>query len=328
MVNEMNRFVKIKDAQGVEIDMGRIICGGSSRLMLEGAYDESYLKWLIDHQVNTFDLARVYGDGSSEENFGKKIGNIRRSDMVIITKCCHPKFGIFRRVDRENAVMDVQASLSALKVDYVDLVLLHRDDERKNIGEIVTFMNELIVRGYTRAIGVSNFSPERIRKANEYAQSHSLQPFVVNEPQFSLAVRNRDPWHNGAKTMNGKDKEKNEQFFSENNIAVLCYSSLADGFLSGKYHSDDKGFKKHLSFASRYAYYDKGNLEILKRAEELALRKHISLPQLCLSYVLHQKCPTAAIVNLSSIRRAEENLGSLDVELTPEEIRYLEYGNQ
>ncbi len=324
----MNRSLKIKDAQGVEIDMGRIICGGSSKLMLDGAYDESYLRWLVDHHVNTFDLARVYGNGSSEEHFGRNLGNIRRSDIVIITKCCHPKYGIFRRVDRQSAIEDVQASLKAMGVDYVDLVLLHRDDERKDIGEIITFMNELIVRGYTRAIGVSNFSIKRIKEANDYAKSHSLQPFVVNEPQFSLVVRKRDPWHNGSKSMNGNEKETNVEFFSKNNISVLCYSSLADGFLSGKYRSNDNEFKKHLSFCSRYAYYDKRNIEILRRAERLSSSKHVSLPQLSLSYVLHQRCPTAAIVNLSSIQRAEENLGALDVDLTDDDIRYLENGNQ
>ena len=69
-------------------------------------------------------------------------------------------------------------------------------------------------------------------------------------------------------------------------------------------------------------------MEILRRAERLSSSKHVSLPQLSLSYVLHQRCPTAAIVNLSSIQRAEENLGALDVDLTDDDIRYLENGNQ
>lgn len=314
------------DAYGKPLSIGRIICGGSSRQMMNGTYDSSFVPKLVDLGINTFDLARVYG--SSEKYFGSYLKNVDRDRVVIVTKCCHPLFGIFRRVDRHSALADVQASLTALNVDHVDLLLLHRDDERKDAREIISFMNELVSLGYTRAIGVSNWSVERIKAANDYAKDHHLVPFVVNEPQFSMVRRYRDPWHNGSKSISGEAFENAKEYFCASRMTVFCYSSLADGFLSGKYDSENPLFRKNLSRASRTAYYGKDNLELLKRAQELAKRKKISLPQLSLAYVLSQEFESAAIVNLSSLKRAEENFKALDVELDEEAIHYLKYGNQ
>lgn len=89
---------------------------------------------------------------------------------------------------------------------------------------------------------------------------------------------------------------------------ILGGSSLADGYLSGKVKSDSPDFVRSLTSFSRRGYESKSNREILKRAEELSLRKRVSLPSLALSYVLSQDFPSACIVSMSSIKRIKDNL--------------------
>ena len=315
--------LEIKDKNNNPIVFSPLVVGGVSKQMIKGLYDKVFFDKLKSYDLLTFDLARLYGFGSCEGNFSKYLKYLDRDKTTIITKCCHPKFNVIKRVNKKAAFNDIEASLKALNVDYVDCLLLHKDDESKNPEEIIAFMNEIISKGYTRSIGVSNWNIERIKKANDYAISHNLVPFKVNEPQFSLPVRIRDPWHNGSKTLSGTNHLEDKKYLKENGIITLCYSSLADGFMSGKYSSDDENFKKHLSKTSRSAYYCQSNLKILKRAEILAEKKNISVPQLGLAYVLNQDFNTRAIVNLSSTKRIEENIKATDIILNNEEKSYL-----
>lgn len=316
----MDKYLYIKDASGKDIKISRLILGGSSKNMIEGTYPPSFFQKLYEEGIQTFDLARVYGNGKAEENFSRYLPLFPRDDVTIISKCCHPLFGVLKRVHRKAAFHDIEKTLTALKCDHVDILLLHRDDESVPIEEIITFMNEIVKKGYTRAIGVSNFTYERVKKANEYAIDHGLLPFMVNEPQFSLVVRNRDPWNNGSVSITGKRQEKEREFYQKTMIPCLCYSSLADGYLSGKVRSDDPDFSRHLTSFSRKGYESPENREILKRAEQLSFRKGVSLPSLALNYVLSQPFKTACIVSMSSEKRIKDNLMAYDVNLSQEEI--------
>lgn len=315
--------IKIKDKNNKEVSFSPLIVGGSSQQMIKGLYDQSFFEKLKEKNISSFDLGRVYGNGKAEENFSTYLKWMNRDDVTIITKCCHPLYGIFKRVNKKAAFNDIEASLKALGTSYVDVLLLHRDDESINVEEIITFMNEILKKGYTRLIGVSNWSVERIKKANEYATLHSLEPFKINEPQFSLPIRNKDPWHNGSKSITGDNHLEDRNYLKAEGILNLCYSSLADGFMSGKYSSSSKEFKKHLSYFSKTAYYSQDNLDILKRTEKLAKEKGVSVAQLALAYVINQDFNTRAIVNFSSAKRIEENVKAMDIKLSESEKEYL-----
>ncbi len=317
----MNLIVKDKNSNS--ISFSPLIVGGSSYQMINGLYDEDFFEKLKENNLLTFDLGRVYGNGKAEENFSSYLKWLDRDKVTIITKCCHPLYGIFKRVSKKAAFNDIESSLKALNTSYVDVLLLHRDDENVDAKEIITFMNEILEKGYTRLIGVSNWSVDRIKEANEYAIYHSLEPFKVNEPQFSLAIRNKDPWHNGSKTITGDSHFEDRKYLKENGIINLCYSSLADGFMAGKYNHDDKNFKKNLSHFSKTAYFSQNNLEILKRCENLAKEKGVSVAQLSLAYVLNQDFNTRAIVNFSSARRISENVKAIEIKLSDREKEYL-----
>lgn len=315
--------ITIKDAYKNDLNISRIIFGGSNSKFLSGEIKDEFLLSCLEHGVNTFDSARLYGNGKSEEKIGSFLSknNVSRDKVTIITKCCHPKFGIFKCVNKKTAFKEIEESLKALNISYVDVLFLHRDDETVPAYKIITFMNEIIQKGYTRSIGVSNWSVKRIKEANDYALSHNLVPFSLSEVQFSLGKRIKDPWHNHSVSITGDNDSI--KFYTENNIPVLCYSSLADGFFA-KYR-DVKTIKKELSFYSKQAYLSKFNLEVLNRANEIAIKKNVSLATIALSYCLSQQFKSCCITSVSSEQRLLDNLKALDIKLNQEELDYLNF---
>lgn len=309
----------IKDVNGKDIKISKIILGGSSKQMIEGTYPDSFFDKMLGSGINTIDLARLYGNGKCEEHFGNYLAKRNRDDFVVISKCCHPKLGIFKRVNRNAAFSDIKKSLEALKTDHVDILLLHRDDPSKSVKDIIKFMNEILAKGYARAIGVSNWSIERVEEANKYAKENNLIPFTVIENQFSLVKREKDSWHNGAKAFS----ESDFQYIDENNLAPLSYSSLAEGYLSGKVPSSDKSFVNSLSSFTKVAYHYEDNYQRLQRLEKLSKEKGCSVAQLALAYVLNYNQNISAIVSMSSSKRLNDNLKALDIKLSLEELTYL-----
>lgn len=315
--------ITIKDAYKNDLNLSRIIFGGSNSKFLSGEIKDDFILSCIEHGVNTFDSARLYGKGKSEERIGNFLSknNVSRDKVTIMTKCCHPKFGIFKCVNKQTAFKEIEESLKTLNLSYVDVLFLHRDNETIPAYKIITFMNEIIQKGYTRSIGVSNWTTKRIKEANDYALSHNMVPFSLSEVQFSLGKRIKDPWHNHSISItNDNDAIK---FYTENNIPVLCYSSLADGFFAKS--RDIKAIKKELSFYSKQAYLSKYNLEVLNRANNLASKKNVSLATIALSYCLSQSFRSCCITSVSSKNRLLDNIKSIDIKLTQEELDYLNF---
>ena len=129
---------------------------------------------------NSFDTAHVYGGGEGERVLGQWIESRGvRDEVVILTKGAHHNADR-RRVTPFDIASDLHDSLARLRTDYVDLYLLHRDDPSVPVGPIVEALNEHLTAGRIRAFGGSNWSAERIRKANEYAKAHGLVPFSAS----------------------------------------------------------------------------------------------------------------------------------------------------
>jgi len=170
-----------------------------SRLALGTAYftDTDQNTWfgLLDCYCEqggtTIDCARHYGSGIAEQVLGAWLAARGvREQIVLITKCAHggsaallPDEGLEDTITRER-----EQSLAALHTNYVDLYILHRDNPAVPVGRIVERMHAEVRDGYARAIGVSNWSYERVEEAAAYAAAHSLTPFVVVSNNLSLAV--------------------------------------------------------------------------------------------------------------------------------------------
>ena len=281
------------------------------------------LERFLEAGGNTVDTAHIYGFGDSEKTLGRWIQESgRRDELVLITKGCHPavdRDDIFgkpwvSRFTPEAMQADLTESLERLHTDYIDLYLLHRDDESVSVGLLVEALNEEQGRGRIRAFGASNWRVERIAEANQYAEDYGLNGFVISSPSLSLAEPKKMLFPGTLFA-----DEATRQWHRAHQFPLLAWSSLATGFMSGKYKPDDNS-NENVS----QVYYSNENFERLSRAQELAARKNTTASQIGLSYVLQQSFPIIALIGPTHVSSLDDALGALDVELTPEEMEYLE----
>ena len=135
-----------------------------------------------------YDTAVVYGP-EREKAFGRWVRErgLREKVVILAKGVHHDSSG--PRVTPEGISTDLNNTLAYMEIDYIDLYVLHRDNPAMPVGPIVEALNEHLRAGRIRAFGGSNWTHDRIREANEYASEHSLTPFAVSSPNFSLGSR-------------------------------------------------------------------------------------------------------------------------------------------
>ncbi len=317
-------FMKYVEIPYVDKPVSRILFGTAIPPYNAGGENDELLDAMLDLGINTFDSARVYG--KAEDALGKwieKRGN--RKDVVILTKGAH--FNQITQKDRVNPKAmrkDLGISLGKLRTDYIDIYLLHRDDVTQEVGPIVETFNEMHAEGKIGAFGGSNWTHERIEAANEYAYAHNLIPFTVSSPNFGLAAQLADLWGHNAVSIAGADGAEAREWYRKNQMPVVAYSSLGRGFFSGKMKSADSD--RMGEFLDEYALKGYGypeNFERLRRAEILAEKHQVTVPQIAMAYLFGQNINALAIVSTSKAERMQQNIAALDIELTAEECRYL-----
>jgi aryl-alcohol dehydrogenase-like predicted oxidoreductase len=226
---------------------------------------------------NTFDTAHVYGDGDNERTVGRWVNQRGvREEVVIIGKGAHHNQDR-KRVTPFDISADIFDSLARFEFDTIELYLLHRDDPEVPVGPIVEVLNEHREAGRIQAFGGSNWTHERIKEANAYAQAHGLTPFVASSPQFSLAEQFKEPWP-GCVSIGGAKGREARDWYAATQMALFAWSSLAGGFFSGRFtpHNLDS-FDGYLDKLCVESYCRAGNFERLGRARVLAQSAPLTL---------------------------------------------------
>jgi aryl-alcohol dehydrogenase-like predicted oxidoreductase len=266
-----------------------------------------------------FDTARVYGNGLGERILGHWIRTRRvRDGVLIVSKGGHPDRVTASRVHPAFLAADLDASLRALRVDTIDLYLLHRDDPSVPVGLIMRGLQRCVQAGKVRALGVSNWSHTRLEAANQFAHAHGLTPFTVTSPHFSLAEMRSPPWP-GVLSITGDAAADARSWYTATRMPVLAWSPLAGGFLAGGRGPDD---------AQRRAYSGPLNEGRRERAETLARERGVPVAQIALAYVLSQTMDVHPIVAASTPAKLTALLEATRIRLSPEETRWLETGDR
>lgn len=270
--------------------------------------------------ITAFDCAAKYG----EEALGEWLSaRGLHGKAVLLTKGAH--FNAFRnRVTPYDILSDAHDSLCKLRTDCIDIYLLHRDDPSVPVGPVMEALDSLCQQGRLRVIGTSNWTCERIDEANDYALAHRLTPFTVGSPNFGLAEQVSDLWGGGCVSLSGPEAAAARQWYLQRKMPVVAYSSLGRGFFGGRLKSDhpEKTGEILDEFAVR-GYVCPQNFERLRRAEALSAQKGCTVPQLALSWLLHQKLDVYAAVHSNAPERMAQNTAALDVALTPQECAWL-----
>jgi aryl-alcohol dehydrogenase-like predicted oxidoreductase len=260
----------------------------------------------IELGTTFLDTADVYGPHINEELVGKAIRG-KRDKLVIATK-----FGIVRDPQNPQARgvsgkpeyvrRSCEASLRRLGIETIDLYYQHRVDPATPIEDTVGAMAELVKQGKVRHLGMSEASAATLRRANK------VHPITALQTEYSLWTR--DPEDEILPTCR------------ELGIGFVPYSPLGRGFLTGrfqKFEDFDQGDYRRNSPRFQGDNFQK-NLDLVKKVEEMARKKSCTSSQLALAWVLAQGDDMAPIPGTKHRKYLEENVGALNVLLTPEEL--------
>ncbi len=274
--------------------------------------------------VNTFDCAHIYGGGQCERVLGKWIDsrNIREK-VVILTKGAHHNADR-KRVTPYDITSELYDSFVRCRTNYIDIYVLHRDDTDVPVGPIVEVLNEHKAAGRIRVFGGSNWTVPRIQEANEYAYKHNLTPFTVSSPNFSLAEQVKEPWA-GCISISGPQNEQNRAWYAEKKMPLFTWSSLAQGFFSGRFRRETfEDYKSQLPGSTVEAYCYEQNFKRLDRAWELAKEKGLTVPQIALSFIMSQPVNVFSLIGVFNADECKANIEALVLKLTQKEINWLD----
>jgi aryl-alcohol dehydrogenase-like predicted oxidoreductase len=277
---------------------------------------DSVLDAWVDGGGTMVDTARIYGRGQSEEMLGKWLardGNRQR--IMLLTKGCHHD-NVGPRVTADALRMDLEQSLEALQTDHIELYLLHRDDPNVPAGEIVGWLDEHRKAGRIGAFGGSNWSVGRVQETYEYSMRVGVEGFAATSNYFGLATANEDMWP-GVELINSDDK----QWYEKTGTANFAWSSLGRGYFAGR------GEGEEADEDVARVYVNDTNDERRRRALEVGQTKGLTAVQIAGSYAICQPFASIALVGCASVDEVEAVLHASDIELTPEEVTYLENGH-
>ena len=322
--------MQYKNLEGIKIPLSGLVYGtGMAKITGDdpGAAAE-VLDMAFEAGFRVFDSANSYGN--AEKNFGKWLADRGlREQVVILDKGCNPgQKGSTDIFSAETIREQVKESQRRLQTERLDLYILHRDDETKPVDEIVEVLNELKDQGIITHFGGSNWRLSRIQAANAYAKEHGLTGFTVTSPCYSLAEFTRDPW-GGSVCLSGEQAGTYRDWLAENQMPTFIYSSLGRGYLSGKYRTDkDKPIEECISWAPIEEYHCEKNKERLHRAEILAEKKGVTVPQICLAWLFLQPQNLFPIVSPGSEKHMRDNVAAYEVQMTAEEAKWLLTGEE
>ena len=266
---------------------------------------------------NVVDTAYLYGGGRSEPALGMWLkARGARDQITIVGKGGFDVDPDGRaRIKPELIAEQLAVSLDRLGVETIDLYVLHRDDPRVPVGEIVDAMNGHVEAGRIRAWGGSNWTHRRIAEANTYADSARVRGIVASSPNFALAIPLEPMWHDNV-TIAGDAEALS--WYHRTQLPVLAWSSQARGFFSGRFTPD-----VYPDPDVRRVYYAPENWERLSRARALADAKGVSTSNVALAWVLHQPLNLFPLVGPATPGELADTLRALDVSLAPEEVAWL-----
>lgn len=283
--------------------------------------------WTIDEQqsfklldaftgegFNFIDTADVYSKwvsgnsgGESETIIGswlKKRG--KRDDVVIATKVGKPMADDKKGLSKKYILSAVEDSLRRLKTDYIDLYQSHDDDKDTPFLETFEAYHQLVKEGKVRAIGASNFTANRLREALKLSEDRGLVAYQTLQPEYNLYER--------------EDFEKNlEPLCVEKGIGVINYYSLASGFLTGKYRSEDD-LNKSKRGGGIKKYLNERGYRILKALDQVAEQYQATPAAVSLAWLIARPSITAPIASATSIEQLNELTKAANLNLSTEAI--------
>ena len=262
------------------------------------------LEEAFDHGINFIDTANIYGRGAAESFLGEALQGRPRDSYVLATKLYFPMTDTDFGLSRAQVEKQLDASLKRLRTDYVDLYQCHRYDSGTPLEETMEALTRAVESGKARAIGFSEWPPDRIQASLDLSREHGFTKFVSSQPQYSLLWR--------------EPEDKVIPMCAANGISQIVWSPIGQGVLSGKYDPDRPPPRD-----SRAASAEMGNfmdrlmqpqvLRAVQRLKPIAEEAGLTLPQFALAWVLREPNVASAIIGASRPEQVRENAAASGV---------------
>ena len=272
----------------------------------------------VDAGFNLIDTADVYSrwvpgrrGGESEAILGRWLRERgRRKEVVLATKVGMDAGPQGAGLSRRHILDAVDGSLACLGIDSIDLYQSHEDDPKVPIQETLSTYEELLKAGKIRAIGASNFTAARLVESLEVARREGLPRYECLQPRYNLMDRS------------GFEDDL-AAVCQRHDLGVITYSSLASGFLSGKYRSKDDLGKSSRGARAEARLTDRGRA-ILAALDETAAECSAAPSTVALAWLISRPGVSAAIASATSLPQLEELTAAADLRLSPAAIERLD----
>ena len=316
--------MKYGQIEGVNKKISKLVMGVDNQNDLNEA-SKLWDHW-IDVGGNIFDTAYTYGGGNHEKVFGEwlKQNNIREQ-IVILGKGAHTP-----NCNPEAITSQLNESLERMNTDYVDIYIMHRDNDEYNVDEFVDVLNQEKDKGRIKVFGGSNWTLDRFKKANEWAKNNNKNEMSILNNNLALAKMINPLW-SGCLSSNEDDILS---YLDHTKKSHMSWSSQARGYflddeitkkIEEKITLDESSWRAPGEHSSGplSCYESEDNRERKKRAMELAEKKGCSAHNIAASWTINQSFPSFALIGPRTINELDTTLPCLDIELTKEEINWL-----
>jgi len=259
----------------------------------------------FDLGVNFIDTANVYGRGAAESFLGEALAKRRRDAYVLATKVFFPMSQEDFGLSRAQIMKQIDASLSRLKTDYVDLYQCHRYDPMTPLEETMAALSDVVKAGKARYIGFSEWDAPQIQAALDLA---GVEKFVSSQPQYSMLWR--------------KPEKAVISVCAQNGISQIVWSPLAQGVLSGKYApgakppADSRASSQEMGGFIE-SWLNEAVLKAVEKLKPIAAEANCTLPQFALAWVLREPNVASAIVGASRPEQLDDNCKASGLKIDP-----------
>jgi aryl-alcohol dehydrogenase-like predicted oxidoreductase len=302
-----------------ELCLGTMTFGGKGFWEVIGKLSASEAEALIgtalDAGVNFIDTADVYSEGESEKHVGAALASLGRPrDQVIVATKVRNRTGPGPNqtgLSRSHILASVDASLQRLKLDYIDLYQIHGVDLDTPVEETMRALDDVVRSGKVRYVGYCNLPAWQAMKAIAYADAHDLSRFVSAQVYYSIA---------------GRDIEREVvPLAQDQGLAILPWSPLAGGLLSGKFDLEKPGPEgaRRASFDFPPVDRERGK-NVLKAMRAVSAAMGISAARVALAWLLTRPFVTSVIIGARTREQLADNLAASDVQPAPEHVAQLD----
>jgi aryl-alcohol dehydrogenase-like predicted oxidoreductase len=286
---------------------------GAHPWTLPEADSRPLIKQAVELGINFFDTSNSYSDGTSEEIVGRALRDFaQRDEVVVATKCFFPLTKGPNRggLSRKAIMQAIDASLTRLGMEYVDLYQIHRWDYDTPIEETLEALHDVVKAGKARYIGASSMYAWQFAKALFLADRHGWTRFVTMQDHYNL--------------LNREEEREMLPLCLDQRVGVLPWSPLARGRLTRDWDESNKRTETDEVGKTLYAASEAADRKVVEAVAQVAKRRGVPRAQVALAWVIAKPAVTSPIIGASKPHHLTDAVAALSLRLTSEEIAELE----